>query len=177
MSCVSSRRPPRVHASGPRRRADALARRWSRPTAAVQHQLLRWRRRTPQLSPQPRSGRTCHRLTSGNVGPTRFASGRVSAAEMSQHRRFTIDTDVPVYFCDPHSPCNAGRMKTRMACSTSIFRRALNCVFTPQMTYSPRLRSSTAGPGNPRLGHPSTTPRYAPKCQKIAVLRRPLETS
>jgi hypothetical protein len=28
--------------------------------------------------------------------------------EMSQHRRFTIDTDVPVYFCDPHSPWQGG---------------------------------------------------------------------
>jgi len=28
--------------------------------------------------------------------------------EMSQHRRFTIDTDVPVYFCDPHSPWQRG---------------------------------------------------------------------
>jgi len=32
--------------------------------------------------------------------------------EMSQHRRFTIDTDVPVYFCDPHSPWQRGRMRT-----------------------------------------------------------------
>ncbi len=28
--------------------------------------------------------------------------------EMSQHRLFTIDTDVPVYFCDPHSPWQRG---------------------------------------------------------------------
>ncbi len=27
---------------------------------------------------------------------------------MSQHRLFTIDTDVPVYFCDPHSPWQRG---------------------------------------------------------------------
>lgn len=29
-------------------------------------------------------------------------------SEMSQHRRFTIDTGVDVYFCDPHSPWQRG---------------------------------------------------------------------
>jgi IS30 family transposase len=28
--------------------------------------------------------------------------------EMSQHVRFTVDTGVPVYFCDPHSPWQRG---------------------------------------------------------------------
>lgn len=27
---------------------------------------------------------------------------------MSQHEEFTIDTGVPVYFCDPHSPWQRG---------------------------------------------------------------------
>jgi IS30 family transposase len=27
---------------------------------------------------------------------------------MSTHRRFTTDTGIPVYFCDPHSPWQRG---------------------------------------------------------------------
>jgi IS30 family transposase len=29
-------------------------------------------------------------------------------AEMGEHKQFTLDTDVPVYFCDPHSPWQRG---------------------------------------------------------------------
>ena len=28
--------------------------------------------------------------------------------EMTQHLQFTLDTDMPVYFCDPHSPWQRG---------------------------------------------------------------------
>ena len=43
--------------------------------------------------------------------------------EMGDHRRFTLATDIDVYFCDPQSPCNVVPMKTRMACSDSTSQR------------------------------------------------------
>jgi hypothetical protein len=45
---------------------------------------------------------------------------------MPQHRLFTIDTDVPVYFCDPHSPVTV-RTKWRVLFALSGGR--LDCVF------------------------------------------------
>jgi len=72
---------------------------------------------------------------------------------MSQHRRFTIDTDVPVYFCDPHSPWQRGSNENT-ACFGSISRRAPTCGFTPPTTSWPPPRSSTAGPGKPLTGTP-----------------------
>ena len=44
--------------------------------------------------------------------------------EMAGDRRFTLATDIQVYFCDPKSPCNAAATRTRTACSGSICPRA-----------------------------------------------------
>ena len=36
--------------------------------------------------------------------------------EMSAHKRFTLATDIQVYFCDPRSPGNAAATRTRTDC-------------------------------------------------------------
>ena len=41
--------------------------------------------------------------------------------EMAQHKSFTVDTEVKVYFCDPQSPGSAARTKIQMACCASTF--------------------------------------------------------
>ena len=35
--------------------------------------------------------------------------------EMADHKRFTLATDIQVYFCDPQNPWQCGRMRTRTA--------------------------------------------------------------
>jgi len=36
--------------------------------------------------------------------------------ELTDHRRFTLTTDIDVYFCDPQSPWQRGRMRTPTVC-------------------------------------------------------------
>ena len=52
--------------------------------------------------------------------------------EMSQHRRFTIDTDVPVYFCDPHSPWQRGSNENTNGLLRQYFPKSTDLrVYTP----------------------------------------------
>ena len=45
--------------------------------------------------------------------------------ELTDHRRFTLATNIDVYFCDPQSPGSAVPMRTPMVCCDSTFRREL----------------------------------------------------
>lgn len=44
--------------------------------------------------------------------------------EMGEHRRFTLATDIQVYFCDPQHPCNVARTRTPTACYASTSPKA-----------------------------------------------------
>jgi len=44
--------------------------------------------------------------------------------QMRDWKHVSIDAGIDIYFCDPHAPGNAVRMKTRTACCASISRRA-----------------------------------------------------
>ena len=44
--------------------------------------------------------------------------------EMAAHKRFTLATDIKVYFCDPRSPWQRGSKRTLTACSGSTCPRA-----------------------------------------------------
>jgi hypothetical protein len=47
--------------------------------------------------------------------------------EMAQHKTFTVDTEVKIYFCDPQSPWRAVRTKTQTACCVSTSLNELTC--------------------------------------------------
>ena len=83
---------------------------------------------------------------------------------MCQHRRFTIDTDDPVYFCDPHSPWQRGSNESTNGLLRQYFPKSSDLRVIPRKIYLLPPRISTAAPGNPRLGHPSATAGYAPQC-------------
>ena len=46
-------------------------------------------------------------------------------SEMADHKRFTLATDIKVYFCDPQSPGNVVPRRTLTGCLGSTFPRAL----------------------------------------------------
>jgi hypothetical protein len=41
--------------------------------------------------------------------------------EMAQHHRFTLTTDIKVYFCDPYNPCTAWIERKHQRTSAVIF--------------------------------------------------------
>jgi hypothetical protein len=43
--------------------------------------------------------------------------------EMADHKRFTLHTQIQVYFCDPHQLGNVGQTKIPTGCSVSIFQK------------------------------------------------------
>lgn len=66
-------------------------------------------------------------------------------AEMTSHTRFTVATDIQIYFCDPQSPCNVAQMKIRIDCSDNIYQKELTYRFTASKGLTVLPDSSTKG--------------------------------
>jgi IS30 family transposase len=58
--------------------------------------------------------------------------------EMAEHTKFTVDTGVQVYFCDPRSPGSVAATRTPTACSANTCPGAPTCASS---TRSPLTRS------------------------------------
>jgi hypothetical protein len=71
--------------------------------------------------------------------------------EFADHRRFTLATDIDVYFCDPQSPWQRGSAaptKIPIACCASIYPTAPLSAFSKTSSTLSR-GNSTKGPEKP----------------------------
>jgi IS30 family transposase len=69
-------------------------------------------------------------------------------AEMRDWKHVSIDADIDIYFCDPHSPWQRAPMRTPTAYSASTFPRAPTWVCTAAKTWTGSPRSSMIDPAN-----------------------------
>jgi len=71
---------------------------------------------------------------------------------LAEHARFSVDTGVQVYFCDPRSPGSAPAARTRTACCANTSRRAPIYPATTKSIWTGSLTSSTDALDKPSAG-------------------------
>jgi transposase, IS30 family len=72
--------------------------------------------------------------------------------EMAAHARFSVATDVPVYFCDPRSPWQRGSNQTPTDCYASTSPNAATWPPSPHTTSTPSPPNSTDALDKPSAG-------------------------
>ncbi len=81
--------------------------------------------------------------------------------EMAEHRRFSVETGVEVYFCDPRSPGSGARTRTPTASFASTSRRARASRESPRSAWTRSPESSTAARARRSASRPR--PRGSPR--------------
>ena len=90
--------------------------------------------------------------------------------ELADHKRFTMETDIDVYFDDPQSPWRRGSNENTNRLLHQYFPRGTDLVPTRKPNSTRWRVSSTSGPEKPWTS--ARQPR-----DSTTVLRRPVETT
>jgi IS30 family transposase len=90
--------------------------------------------------------------------------------ELADHGRFTMETDIAVYFCDPHSPGSAARTKTPTGSCANTFPKEPIC-------RGIRRLSSTASRVNSTSGQEKRWTSRPQPSDSVSVLHRPVEVA
>lgn len=82
--------------------------------------------------------------------------------EMADHKRFTLATDISVYFCDPHSPWQRGSNENTNGLLRQYFPKGMNI-----SSYTRAQLNAVAGKPNER---PRKTLRYQTPVERFSQL-------
>jgi IS30 family transposase len=75
--------------------------------------------------------------------------------EMAEHARFTAETGMPVYFCDPRSPWQRAGMRTPTGCCANTCPGPPICAISARPTWTTSPPNSMAALDRPSAsGHP-----------------------